>query len=29
MGALLTAMIWFALARRVAGIADAEAALLT
>lgn len=29
MGALLTAMIWFALARSVAGIADAEAALLT
>jgi hypothetical protein len=29
MGALLTAMIWFALARRVAGIAEAEAALLT
>jgi hypothetical protein len=28
MGALLTGMIWFALARRVAGIADAEAALL-
>lgn len=28
MGALLTAMIWFALARRVAGIADAETALL-
>ena len=28
MGALLTAIIWFAFARRVAGIADAEAALL-
>ncbi|MGD2154707.1 MAG: hypothetical protein PVG79_15665 [Gemmatimonadales bacterium] len=29
MGALLTAMVWFALARRVAGIAEAEAALLS
>ena len=29
MGALLTAMVWYALARRVAGIAEAEAALLS